>query len=631
MENLVKLVQYNILTATSQAGSGHPTSSLSAAELMTELFFGGWLRYNIDDPRSIANDRVIFSKGHAAPLLYALYAAAGYISRQELNSLRQFDSVIEGHPTPRFEPIEVATGSLGQGLSVGLGMALARQKWFADRGGNTDQFPTTCKQGRIPHVYVLLGDSEMAEGQVWEAIQLAGHYQVSNLVGIIDVNRLGQRGATMDGWNVEAYAHRIAPFGWKTIILDDGHDAESIQQAFQMIEESNENGPTMIIAKTEKGHGVSFLADQDGWHGKALPEDKLKQALEEIGPVDTELVGEISQPAIEAPAAPSMAKNAEVEIPYNTGDVVATREAYGDAVTNLGSLDPRVVVLDAETSNSTFAEVFKNRFPDRYYEMFIAEQNMVSVGVGFDKTGYIPYVSSFAAFLSRAFDQIRMAQYSESNLKVIGSHAGISIGQDGSSQMALEDLAMMRSILDSVVLYPSDAISTEILLTQMHNHCGISYLRLTREKTPVLYDGEDTFPIGGSKVHGETSDAQAVIVAAGITLHEALKAQKQLADDGIPTVVVDAYSVKPIDEETITKQAAQTGHVVIAEDHYPYGGLGEAVKCTIARHGVLGPDKKPVRITHQAVTGIPRSGTPAELLAWAGIDAQGIMAAVRQT
>lgn len=611
VDKITKTIRHHILTSTSAAGSGHPTSSLSATDLMAELWFGGWLKYDINNPKSILNDRVIFSKGHAAPLLYALYTASGYLSQAELKTLRKFDSVIEGHPTPRFEPIEVATGSLGQGLSIGLGMAMARNLRYKGT------------KGRVPHVYVLLGDSEMAEGQVWEAIQLAGHYQVSNLVGIIDVNRLGQRGETMDAWNVDAYAQRVASFNWKTIILDDGHDLHAIRQAFQMIAESREEGPTMIIAKTQKGHGVSALADKDNWHGKALPPEELEKALQELGDVDPNLTMKIEQPQVEEPPAFAYNEDEEVEISYEKGSLVATREAYGTAINALGKLDPRVVVLDAETSNSTFAEVFKKDNTERFFEMYIAEQNMASAALGFDKTGYIPFISSFSAFFARAFDQIRMAQYAEGNLKVIGTHAGVSIGQDGSSQMGLEDISMFRSLLDSVVLYPSDAVSTEVLFTQVHNHCGISYMRLTREKTPVLYDVQEEFRIGGSKVLHESDTDTTVIIAAGITLHESLKAFTLLKEEGISVSVVDAYSIKPLDAETITRLAKKTGKVIVVEDHYPYGGLGEAVKVALQDAGVAVP------VTHLAVRKNPRSGSPAELLAFEEIDSAAIVKAIK--
>lgn len=606
IEKLCNLVRYNILTSTTAAGSGHPSSSLSATDVLTELFFGGHFHYDLSDPKAITNDRIIFSKGHAAPLLYALYQAAGYLTHQELNTLRQFDSVLEGHPTPRFEPIEVSTGSLGQGLSVGMGMALSFQNLYKD------------ESGRIPHVYVLMGDSEMAEGQIWEAIQLAGHYRLKNLIGIIDVNRLGQRGPTMDEWNIKAYGQRIAAFGWKTIVLEDGHDLESIRTAFEMIAASEDDMPTMIIAKTQKGYGVSQLANKDNWHGKPLPKDLLEQALKELEPVDTSLKGDITKPQIAKPAFINPTDVPEKKH-YAKGDMVATREAYGDGLVAIGN-DGHVAVLDAETSNSTFAEVFKKVYPERFFEMYIAEQNMVSTALGMSKLGYIPFVSTFSAFLTRAFDQIRMIQYAEGNVKIVGSHAGVSIGQDGSSQMGLEDLSMMRSLLDSVVLYPSEAVSTAALIKEMHSHNGISYMRLTREKTPVLYSADEQFPIGGSKVLHESENDSAVIIGAGITLVEAVKAYSKLQEQGTSVAVVDAYSIKPLDTKTIIRLAEKTKHVVVVEDHYPYGGLGEAVKAALQ-----GVDTK---VTHLCVNKIPRSGKPEELLAYEEIDAAAIMKAV---
>jgi transketolase len=606
ISELAKLIRYDILTSTTAAGSGHPSSSLSGVELMAELWFGGTLRMDLKDPKAITNDRVIFSKGHAAPLLYSMYQAAGYVSHEQLNTLRTFNSVLEGHPTPRFEPIEVSTGSLGQGLSVGLGMALGFQKTFKGI------------EGRIPHVFVVMGDSELAEGQIWEAVQLAAHYQAHNLVGIVDVNRLGQRGETMDGWNVKEIGARFTAFGWNTIVLEDGHDLESVRTAFQMIEDARDGMPFMIVAKTKKGAGISLLEDLDGWHGKPLPADKLDEALAELGEVDTTLVGKIALPAITLP------KDTEAQVEkgmvFEKGQTVATREAYGAAIEALGGADTDVVVLDAETSNSTFAEVFKKSFPDRFFEMYIAEQNMVSVALGLSKLGYFPFVSSFAAFFTRAFDQIRMIQYAEGNVKIVGSHAGVSIGQDGSSQMGLEDLAMMRSLLDSVVVYPSDAVSTAHLVVGLHRTPGIGYLRLTREKTPVLYDMEEAFPIGGSKVLRESDNDKAVIIGAGITLHEALKAYDSLKAKGTEVAVVDAYSVKPLDEATVIRLAEKVGHIVVVEDHYPYGGLGEAVKAAL--YGV------DVKVTHLCVTKNPRSGSPQELLAYEEIDAAAIEKAV---
>lgn len=614
LKELAKLIRYNIVTSTTKAGSGHPTSSLSAVELMTVLWFDGYLKMDLKDPKALTNDRIIFSKGHAAPLLYSLYAAAGYISREELDSLRKFTSVIEGHPTPRFEPIEVATGSLGQGLSAGMGMALGFKKLYKN------------EKGRIPHVYVLMGDSEIAEGQIWEAARLASYYSLDNLVGIVDVNRLGQRGETMDAWDVDTIGARFAAFGWDVLLVDDGHDIPTIQDAFKMVAKGNkEKRPMMIIAHTKKGNGISLLSDLDNWHGKPLPEDKLEEALSEIGPVKEDMVGTIAQPEIKLPSIKHEHSESEISFAFNKGDKIATREAYGSVIEALASFDRHVLALDAETSNSTFAETVKKTHPDQFVEMYIAEQNMVTAALGLDKLGFTPFVSSFAAFFSRAYDQIRMVQYSEGNLRVVASHAGVSIGQDGSSQMALEDLAMMRGLLNSVVFYPSDAVSTAKLAVAMYNQQGISYLRLTREKTPVLYDMEEEFVVGGSKVVFEGKKDKAVIVAAGITLHEAIKAYNLLKEKGTEIAVVDAYSVKPLDEKTIVRLAKKTGHVVIVEDHYPHGGLGEAVKNALAEH--MSGEK--YKVTHLAVTKNPRSGTPAELLEYEEIDASAIIKAIK--
>lgn len=606
IQELCKLVRYNILTSTTAAGSGHPTSSLSGVELMCELWFGGTLKMDLKDPKAITNDRIIFSKGHASPLLYSLYQAAGYISHKELNTLRKFDSVLEGHPTPRFEPIEVATGSLGQGLSAGVGFALGFKKLFT--GAN----------GRIPHAFVLMGDSEIAEGQIWEAVELAAHYKLSNLVGIVDVNRLGQRGPTMDEWHIKEIGSRFTAFGWNTIVLEDGHDLDSIKTAYSLIGKSDM--PVMIVAKTKKGKGVSFLEDKDGWHGKPVPADKLNQALDEVGKVNLKLTGKVSLPTIKLPKQKA-AKTKEMPLIYEKGQAVATREAYGAALEAIAGIDDMVLALDGETSNSTFAELVKKTSPEQFIEMYIAEQNMVTVALALSKLGFIPFVSSFAAFFTRAFDQIRMAQYAEGNVKIVGSHAGVSIGQDGSSQMGLEDLSMMRSLLESVVLYPSDPVSTVKSVVELHNHNGISYLRLTREKTPVIYDQNESFPIGGSKVLYQSSKDKAVVIGAGITLHEAIKAYTQLKEKGTSIAVIDAYSIKPLDVKTITKYAKKTGHVIVVEDHYPYGGLGEAVQAALQ-----GTDCK---VTHLCVTKIPRSGSPSELLAYEGIDAKAIAKAVK--
>ncbi len=625
LKTLTKLIRHDILQMTTAAGSGHPTTSLSAVELMTAIWFDDHFTYDEKDPTYIFNDRMIFSKGHASPLLYALYHAAGWVEYDELLTLRKFDSRFEGHPTTDLPWVDVATGSLGQGLSVGLGMALGI-KLQCSRHSDI----------REPMVYVLMGDSEFSEGQVYEALQLASHYKLNNLVGILDVNRLGQRGETMLGWDLKTYEDRIKSFGWNTIVIEHGNDLEEVQKAFHDLSAIryplSADIPTMIIAKTKKGAGISAVEDKEGWHGKALPKDMLEDALKELGEVDIEARGEVAKPE-------------KIDLPYegdrHVGRVstqmgrdvptfdtpTATREAYGAAL-KLIATDERIVVLDAETSNSTYAETMKEVAPDRFFEMFIAEQNMVSVALGMSKIGLIPFASSFAAFLSRAYDQIRMCQYADPNVTIVGSHAGVSIGVDGASQMALEDIAMMRAILHSTILYPSDGVSTINLVDEIRKYKGLVYMRLTREKTPILYDLDEKFTIGGSKLIKSSEKDTAVIIAAGITLHEALKAYTLLQEKKINVAVLDAYSVKPIDKETILKQAQKTGHVIVVEDHYPDGGLGDAVLQVLTNIVIPDSDRessKNIKFTHLAVRKTPRSGTPAELLRFEGIDAEAIV------
>jgi len=649
---LTNLVRYDILTMTTAAGSGHPTTSLSAVELMTALWFDGHYQYDPNDPKYIFNDRMIFSKGHASPLLYALYHAAGWIEYDELLTLRTFTSRLEGHPTTDLPWVDVATGSLGQGLSVGIGMALGiklriknyelQMKKISELGGRAGGDPTArsgvstdgrMKRGqnltREPHVYVLMGDSEFSEGQVYEAMQVASHYKLNNLIGILDMNRLGQRGETMLGWDLKTYEDRCKSFGWNTIVIEQGNNMDEVQAALSEIQNSKfkiqNSKPTMIIAQTKKGAGISAVEDKDGWHGKPLPKDMLENALQELGEVDVEARGEVAKPEKLDVTSPTPLPY-EGSTPLSRGRDVptfdkptATREAYGAALKLIGD-DERVVVLDAETSNSTYSETMKQVAPERFFEMFIAEQNMVSVALGISKIGFIPFASSFAAFLSRAYDQIRMCQYSAPNVKIVGSHAGVSIGEDGASQMALEDIAMMRALLHSTVLYPSDPVSTVKLVDELRTHEGLSYLRLTRAKTETLYKADEQFPIGGSKVLIEHDDDKAVIIAAGITVHEALKAQKLLEEKNIRIAVIDAYSVKPIDTDTILAHAKKTGHVVVVEDHYPDGGLGDAVRQVLDGLGV--------KFSHLAVRKTPRSGTPAELLRFESIDAKAIVDAV---
>ncbi|MCK5282097.1 MAG: transketolase [Nanoarchaeota archaeon] len=602
IEELAKLIRHNILVSTTEAGSGHPTSSLSAADIMTTLFFGGYFKADLENIKNPNNDRVIFSKGHASPLFYSLYAAAGKVSQEELKTLRKFTSNLEGHPTPLFKYTECASGSLGQGLSVGVGMAINAK--YLDK---------------LPYkTYVLMGDSEAAEGSVWEAMEIASYYKLDNLIGILDVNRLGQRGETMYGHNVSVYEQKVKAFGWETIVID-GHSYDEINDAFEKALKVKDK-PVMIIAKTLKGKGVSLLEDKDGWHGKAVPKDKLDEVLKELGNVDLSLIGEIAKPENKNPDVPNIEKKELAK--YSIGDSVPTRKAYGNALVKIKSRFPELVVLDAETSNSTYAEIFRNEYPEHFFEMFIAEQNMAGTALGLSLRGKIPFMSSFSAFLTRAYDQVRMSQYSNSNVKVVGSHAGVSIGEDGGSQMGLEDLAMFRTLHNSVVLYPSDAVSTEKLVEAAAKHDGNVYMRTTRMATEVIYDSKEEFHIGKCKVIRESKDDVVTVIGAGVTLHEALKAYDELNKEGISIRIIDLYSIKPIDSITLKKAAEDTGKIITVEDHYPEGGIGEAVMEALS--------KEDVKVYSLAVRKMPRSGKPAELLDYEGISSKGIIKKVKE-
>lgn len=601
LTQLTRLIRYYILTATTQAGSGHPSSALSATDLMAGLLFGGTFKFDVHDPQYINNDRLIFSKGHASPLFYSLWAAAGQLSEKEMLSYRQFGSPLEGHPTTSFAYTEAATGSLGQGLSIGLGMAL---------NARLDELPY--------RTYVLLGDSEMAEGSQWEAIQLAAHYRLDNLIGVLDVNRLGQRGETMYGHDLLSYERKLDAFGWKTIVID-GHALPEILNAYDQA--GNAHGqPVMIIARTIKGKGVPAIEDKNGWHGKALDAEMTEKAIAGWGEVDKSLCGTIPRPEkIQPPARPVK----EIELPdYSDGKPVATRNAYGKALTRLYPKYPQLVALDGEVSNSTGVQPFKQQYPERFLEMYIAEQNMAGAALGLSRRGKIAFMSSFSAFLSRAFDQIRMSRYSDANIKIVGSHAGVSIGEDGPSQMGLEDIAMFRTILDAVVLYPADAVATERLVEEAAEHQGIVYLRTTRGKTPILYRIEDTFPIGGSKTLYQSDHDALTVVAAGITLHEAIAAYEELKKDDILIRVIDVYSIKPLDAATLKKAASSTGAILTVEDHYAAGGLGEAVRSALATSGAP--------IYSLAVYKKPKSGKPEQLLAYEEIDRQAIIKKVKE-
>lgn len=602
LEKLSTLIRYWILLSTTKAGSGHPTSSLSGVELMTALFFGKIFRYDLKNPSQPNNDRIIFSKGHASPLFYALYAAAGKISEKELKTLREFNSLLEGHPTSTFPYSEAATGSLGQGLSIGLGMAL-NAKYIDKLSYKT---------------YVLLGDSEMSEGSQWEAIQLAAHYKLNNLIGIIDVNRLGQRGQTMYGHNLAAYEKRLAAFGWQTITID-GHSLAEILNAYKKVLKAK-NKPTMIIAKTLKGKGISFLENKNGWHGKALSQEQFSKALTELGKIDKHVRGSIVQPK-KVKISKLRPKIKPLKDSYE--EPLGTRKAYGHALVKLYPRYPNMVVLDAEVSNSTYAKTFKEVYPKRFFEMFIAEQNMVGVAVGLAARGKIPFVSTFSAFFTRAFDQIRMSQYSgkAANIKFVGSHAGTSIGPDGPSQMGLEDIAMFRSLLNSVVLYPADHLSSEKLVEQAIKHKGLVYIRTTRMDTEPIYKKSDTFPIGGSQTLKASSSDKITVIGAGVTLYEALKAYNELKKQKINIRIIDLYSIKPIDAATLKKAAKQTQAILTVEDHYVAGGIGEAVKTAL--------EAISVPIYSLAVKKMPKSGSPEKLLNYENISSQAIVKKVK--
>jgi transketolase len=586
--------------AAAAAGSGHPTSSMSAADLMAVLL-DKYLHYDFDDPENPANDHLVFSKGHASPLVYSLFKAAGAITDDELLTFRKFGSRLEGHPTPDLPWVDVATGSLGQGLPIAVGIALAGKK--------LDRLPY--------HVWVVCGDSEMAEGSMWEAFEHAAYGKLDNLTAIIDVNRLGQRGETMHGWDLESYVRRAEACDWHAITVD-GHDVAAIDAAYAAAVEVD-GRPTVIVARTLKGKGVSVVENKNGWHGKPL--DDPEGAVAELGG-ERNLTVDVN---VRERAEPHVFPAGTLELPrYEPGEDVATRKAYGDALAGVGDADGRVVALDGEVSNSTYSEIFQTAHPDRFFEMFIAEQQMVSAAVGIQVRGWKPFASTFAAFLTRAYDFIRMAAVSRATLALSGSHAGVSIGEDGPSQMALEDLAMMRAVGGSTVLYPCDANQTAKLVAAMAELEGISYLRTTRAATPVIYDPGEDFEVGGSRVVRAADEDDVTIVGAGITIGEALAAAESLAADGISARVVDCYSLKPIDEEGLREAAAATGAIVVAEDHWPEGGLGEAVLSALA------DVEERLAFAHLAVAGMPGSGKPAELLAAAGIDREHIADAARQ-
>ncbi len=605
LHNIATRLRIDSVRSTAEAGSGHPSTCLSAAEIVAVLFFAE-MRFEPKNPRNPHADRFVLSKGHAAPILYAAWAEAGLFPRDEQLELREFESDLEGHPTPRLPFVDVATGSLGQGMCAAVGIALNARRIESDY-----------------RTYALLGDGEIAEGSVWEAANAASHFKLDNLCAIVDVNGLGQSQATQFDHDMQALERRWSAFGWQTHVVD-GHDISALLDAFKAARATTDR-PTAVLARTVKGKGVSSIEGKGGWHGKALKKgDEANKAIAEL---EAQLVSGEERPAITAPSArakePGEPDYSKMPSPaYKKGDQVATREAYGTALAALGGIDPRVVALDADVKNSTFSERFEKVHPERFYECFIAEQVMIGASMGLAARGAIPFPSTFACFLTRAADFIRMAGVSFSNVKYAGSHAGVSIGEDVPSQMALEDIAMMRAVPGCAVLYPCDGVSTERLIVEMAKYKGPAYMRTSRPKTPVIYESSDAFPIGGSKVLRRSGNDEAVIVGAGVTVFEALKAHDQLEGEGIGITVIDAYSVQPIDAKTLIETArAAGGTIITVEDHYAAGGLGDAVSEAVASAGLA--------VHRLAVREIPRSGEPDELIDHYGISARHIVSAVR--
>ncbi len=598
LEKIAKRLRIHSLRMTTAAGSGHPSTCLSSAEIMACLFFHE-MRYNPEDPQALENDEFVLSKGHAAPILWAAYAEAGLIPVDSLLDLRKISSDLEGHPTPRMPWVKAATGSLGQGLSVGVGLALAQKL-----------------AGVKARTFVLMGDGECAEGAVWEAANAGRELQLGNLVAIVDINRLGQSDPTMHQHDVQAYARKFKAFGWDVFTVD-GHKIQKILEALAAARKGS--NPKVILARTIKGKGVSFIEDKNGWHGKPLKPEELEKALAELGPMP-EVDARKYVRGRERVKAPRWTDSFAFPLP-DYKEKTATRLAYGIALEKLGRVNDRVVVVDGDVKNSTYADRFFASFPGRSFQSFIAEQNMVGMAMGLAAKGFLPFVATFAAFLTRAHDQVRMAAYSFSNVKFCGSHVGVSIGEDGPSQMGLEDLAMFLPIPGCLVLYPSDAVCAEECVREAAKYRGLVYIRTTRPATPILYKPGEEFPAGGAKVLRRSDNDAATVIGAGITVHEALKAYDLLKKDGINIRVIDAYTVKPIDRETIVNSVAETGgRVVVAEDHFEQGGLGTAVALVL-------PEKKFWK--HLCVRELPRSGKPEELLARYEIDAASIVKAVK--
>ncbi|XP_066527970.1 transketolase-like protein 2 [Hoplias malabaricus] len=609
LKDIANKLRIHSINATCASNSGHPTSCCSAAEIMSVLFFHT-MRYKADDPRNACNDRFVMSKGHAAPILYAAWVEAGYVKEADLLNLRKIDCELEGHPTPKLAFVDVATGSLGQGLGAACGMAYT--------GKHFDKSSY--------RVFCLLGDGECSEGAVWEAMAFASYYGLDNLVAILDVNRLGQSEAAPLQHNVATYQERCKAFGWNTYVVD-GHDVEELCKALWHAEHFK-GKPTAIVAKTFKGKGLEGIEDQDNWHGKPIPKDRVGGLLAHLKsqiqapnkPLHPELPNEDAAPVDYKPIKLLCAPE------YKIGDKISTRKAYGVALRKMGDASPRVVALDGDTKNSTFSDMFKKAHPDRYIECFIAEQNMVSVAIGCatrDRT--VSFASTFAAFLSRAYDQIRMAAISQSNVNLVGSHCGVSIGEDGPSQMALEDIAMFRAVPTCTVFYPSDGVSTERAVELAANTKGICFIRTSRPDTQIIYEPKEKFEVGKAKVVRQSDTDQVTVIGAGVTLHEALSAHDQLAKEGVNIRVIDPFTIKPLDAETIVASALKTrGHIITVEDHYKEGGLGEAVLSAVG-------DVQNIVVHRLAVSGVPRSGKPQELLDMFGISAKCIVAAVKGT
>jgi len=587
---------------TTQAGSGHPSTCCSAADIMAALFFGG-MKFDPKNPKNPGADRFVLSKGHAAPILYAAWSEVGHIPADDLLKLRTFGSNLEGHPTPRLDFVDVATGSLGQGLSCGVGMA------FAARIDKRDY-----------HTWVMMGDGESAEGSVWEAAETAAYYKLNNLTAIVDINRLGQSQPTMLQHDMDTYKKRWAAFGWKVFVID-GHDMGQIVSALRKGRRGKDQ-PTAILAKTFKGRGISFVEDKEGWHGRPLKKDECEKAVAEL---KAKLTGATGAKVRRVPRekAPAPHEPARIEPPsYKLGEAIATREAYGTALVKIGAVDPRTVALDGDTKNSTFSDRFLKAYPDRFFEGFIAEQNMVGVAVGMASRGKVPFASTFACFLERAVDQVRMAAISFSNLKLVGSHAGVSIGEDGPSQMALEDIAIFRAICDCVVLYPTDAVATERAIELAANHPGMVFIRTSRPKTPVIYDNHHEFSMGKANVLRHSEHDRVTVVGAGVTLTEALKAYDLLKAQGVMIRVIDIFCVKPIDKALLIESGKRTNNTIITvEDHHIEGGIGDAVAAAVSPEGI--------RVHKVGVNAMPRSGKPEELMEHFGLSATKIAEKVR--